>query len=83
MLQRNEQSHEVRRRSPEPLPEDEIPEDSSESTDYEDSSLIESFHAQLAFQDDDKKAISQTVLNREQENTAWTPMKESRNNLQN
>ena len=67
MLLRSKQSHEVWKQSPVVLPEDQIPEDSSESTDYEDSSLIELFHTQLAFQDDDKEAISLEDLDREKE----------------
>lgn len=68
MLLRNKQSHEVRKRSPKnSYPEEEIPEDSSESTDYGDSSLIESFHTQLAFQNDEEKAINHEDLDREQQ----------------
>jgi hypothetical protein len=66
MVQRNDQSHEIRRRrAPVKFKEPVEAEESSESTDYEDSSLIESFYTQLAFQDCDEKAISQQVLNRE------------------
>lgn len=81
MLLRSKQSHEVRNESPISYPEDDIPEDSSESTDYEDSSLIEPFHAQLAFQDDDKQAISHEDLNREQTKPCLDPYKEIKKQL--
>ena len=64
MVLRNDQSHRVRIQSPKNSyprgsePDVEELEDSSESTDYEDSSLIESFHTQLALQDGDEEAIN-------------------------
>ena len=75
MLLRNKQSHEVRRkRAPITMTEVGATDDAdSESTDYEDSSLIESFHTQLAFQDGDEKAINQPVLNREQQKPRLDP----------
>jgi hypothetical protein len=66
MLSRNKQSHEVQNRSSIRMSKKNILEDSSESTDYKDSSLIKSFHTQLAFQDNNKKTISYKDLNQEQ-----------------
>lgn len=45
--------------------ENNTPEDSSKSTSYDDSSLIKKLHTQLAFQDNDKREISQPTLNQE------------------
>jgi hypothetical protein len=79
MVPRNDQSHEVRTQSPKNSypggcePDKEEPEDSSESTDYEDSSLIESFHTQLALQGGDEKAISQPSLHRDQKKPHLDP----------
>ena len=82
MVPRNDQSHEVRRkRAPITMEEPAEAEESSESTDYEDSSLIESFHSQLAFQDGGERAISQPALNREQQEPRLDEQEEARQRI--
>ena len=44
MLLRNKQSHKIQKRSPMKIPENNILEDSSENTNYKNSSLIELFY---------------------------------------
>lgn len=67
MLLRNKQSYKVQRKWASIIKTEVGATDNadSESTNYEDSSLIESFYTQLAFQDSDEKVISWPVLNRE------------------
>jgi hypothetical protein len=72
-LLRNEWSGVEHTKSPKKIPEDNVPEDSSESTDYENSSLIESFHTQLAFQADSGRTLSCQDLNREITETPLDP----------